>query len=457
MIRTGWTRPKSGKKEPKGSLAFGVIDQKGSLFRDFGHSENRLVRYIGLCAYKSMTIKSCYEVAKKKLLTEPGICEPNRALFTRFFEYLEYKLKRLNRLAELDEASYKTLSYYIYRLRTVNRWFENKPWVDLTKEDIKEVYDGVEDGKIRTKSGKIYRGTEAYFRRVMRGKPFDLAGKRELARSVMEFYQPRSQGDVRFIREPTFRQIIGVVRKPEHKLLLWLAWDIGENGHSLLQLRKRDFSRQVNRETGQAEYVINLQPEILKRSRTPRAEVTNYAETVELLDFLLGQMTDDQLLFSFGHRMAAKALDRAVRLTAATCIPGGQKVTLKDLRSSMACDLLSKGWTTDEVNYRLGHKPSSREIDKYVSWLALDQRRPKKRMFDSNLNDIQNELEESKRREKLTADRLRRQQEEMDLLKEQLAGISEMVKKTTNYTVGVSKVHENIKQRLALKEVSEIS
>ncbi len=364
-----------------------------------------------------MTFKHRYEVAKKNLLFEPDICEANRALFARFFEYLEYKLKRLNRLAELDEASYKTLSYYIYRLRTVNRWFANKPWIELTKEDIKEVYDGVEDGKIRTRGGKIYRGTEAFFRRIMRGKPFELAGKRELARSVMEFYQPRSGTEVRFIREETFRQIVGVVNKLEHKAMLWLAWDLGENGHSLLQLRKRDFSRQVNRETGQAEYVVNLRREILKRSRTPRAEVTNYVETVELLDLIVAQRTDDQCLFPFGHRMAAKVLKRGVRITGATCIPGGQKVTLKDLRSSMACDLLSKGWTTDEVNYRLGHKPSSREIDKYVSWLALDQQRPKKRMFDSSLEDVQNELEEAKRREKLTAERLKRQSEESSLLR----------------------------------------
>ncbi len=368
-----------------------------------------------------MTFKNQYEVAKKKLLTEPGICKQNQVIFARFFEYLEYKLKRLNRLAELDEASHKTLSFYISRLRTVNRWFENKPWVDLTKENIKEVYDGVEDGKIRTKNDKIYRGTEAYFRRIMRGKPFELAGKRELARSVMEFYQPRTQGDVRFIREETFREIMGVVNKTEHKVLLWLAWDIGENGHSLLQLRKRDFSRQVNRETGQAEYTVNLRREILKRSRTPRAETTNYSETVQLLDAIFAQMTDDQLLFGFGHRMAAKALERAVRITNATCLPAGQKVTLKDLRSSMACDLLRKGWTTDEVNYRLGHKPSSREIDKYVSWLALDQRKPKKRMFDSSLEVVQNELEEAKRREKLTADRLKRLQEDNEQMQGDVA------------------------------------
>ena len=161
-----------------------------------------------------MTFKQRFPKAKKRLLEDPTICPPIRAIFARFFEYLEYKLKRINGLPELDESSFETVSYYISRPRTVNRWFDNKPWEQLTKEDIKRVYDAVEDGNIRTPSGYPYQGTEAYFRRVMRGKPFALAGKRELAVAVMEFYQPRTSSEVRFIREATFRQIVEMVIKP---------------------------------------------------------------------------------------------------------------------------------------------------------------------------------------------------------------------------------------------------
>ena len=164
-----------------------------------------------------MTHKQRYANAKKRLLQEPTICDKNRALFARFFEYLEYKLKRMNGLAELDESACKTLYYYVYRLRTVNRWFNNKAWEDLTKEDIKEVYDGVEDGRIQTQQGRPYRGTEAFFRRIMRGKPFALAGKRDLAVAVMEFYCPRPSSEVRFITEQAFRQLVEVMIKPEHK------------------------------------------------------------------------------------------------------------------------------------------------------------------------------------------------------------------------------------------------
>ncbi len=367
-----------------------------------------------------MTHKTQYKNAKEKLLKDPAICERNRRIFERFFEYQEYKLKRMNRLIALDESTYKTLCYYVYRLRTVDLWFEHKAWEDLTRDDIKWVYDAVEDGRIRTSNGRPFRGTEAFFRRIMRGKPFALAGKKELAVSVMEFYSPKEKNEVRFIPEVAFRQLVEVMIKPEHKAFFWLAWDIGENGYSLLQLRKRDFVRQVDRETNEPEYSVNLLLEILKRSRTPRSLVTNYQDTVRILDVVLRNLGDDDLVFAFGTRMATKALDRAVWITGVRCSPGGQKVSLKDLRSSMACDLLNKGWTTDEVNYRLGHRPSSREIDKYVTWLALDQQRPKRRVFDSNLNQIQSELEETKRRDRINAERVERQQEENAMLRDEL-------------------------------------
>lgn len=367
-----------------------------------------------------MTYQQRYHETKKRLLQDPEIPEQNRGLFARFFEFQEYKLKRMNGLAALDEAAFKTLCYYVYRLRTVDRWFEHKPWKDLTEADIKRVYDAVEDGRIKTKSGKPYRGTEAFFRRIMLGKPFALAGKRELAVAVMEFYSPKAGSDVRFISEESFRRLIDVVMNPAHRAFFWLAWDIGENGYSLLQLRRQDFTRQTNRETSEPEYVVNLRRGILKRSRTPRALATNYPDTVRILDAVLTDLPDDALVFSFGTRMATKALERAIRITGVQCMPSGQKVTLKALRSSMACDLLNKGWTTDEVNYRLGHRPSSREIDKYVTWLALDQRRPKKRVFDSSLAQVQSELESAKRRERLDGERFVRQAEENTRLRAEL-------------------------------------
>jgi DNA polymerase III delta prime subunit len=98
-------------------------------------------------------------------------------------------------------------------------------------------------------------------------------------------------------------------------------------------------------------------------------------------------------------------------------MPGGQKVTWKDLRSSMACDLLKKGWSRDEVNARLGHKPSSRIIDRYINFLALDRNKPKKKVFESNLKKIEEELATSIEFGKLQGQRIQKQEEKLSSIK----------------------------------------
>ncbi len=94
------------------------------------------------------------------------------------------------------------------------------------------------------------------------------------------------------------------------------------------------------------------------------------------------------------------------------------------------------------MNYRLGHKPSSREIDKYVSWLALDQHRPKKRVFEGNVAELQRKLDEAGQHEKLTAERLRRQDATNESLQEgldQLRGDLQDLKKMLTSALGLAR------------------
>ena len=128
---------------------------------------------------------------------------------------------------------------------------------------------------------------------------------------------------------------------------------------------------------------------------------------------VLPSLKSDELLFNFEHRQALKFLDRAVGLTEARCLPKGQKVCWKDLRSSMACHLLKKGWSTDEIRARLGHAPSSKILDKYVNYLAIDRHAQKKKIHDSDIARFKHELEESKEREKLLGFRIMKLQEEL--------------------------------------------
>jgi len=135
---------------------------------------------------------------KKRFLTDFSVCKENLELFGLFFSKEEVKLKRMNGLMELDKGSYSTLSNYVGRFRTVNKWFENKPWVDLTSSDIEKVYNDLEDGKILNKYGKPYKDTESFYNKVMRSKPFKLAGKDDMVREVMEFHHKKKNTEVRF-------------------------------------------------------------------------------------------------------------------------------------------------------------------------------------------------------------------------------------------------------------------
>ncbi len=303
--------------------------------------------------------RESYEKAKAGFLSDQNTCKQNRNLWGRFFEWEERKLKRTNNLSRLDDATYKTLSQYVGKIKNVNKWFNSKAWEDLTKDEIQKVYDDLEDGVIRNRFGKPYADRKSYYTKIFKAKPFKMAGKAEIVEEVFEFFRPTEKSDVNFIGYDDFKKLATATNTLSQKLLLWLAWDVGENIMSLLQLRKRDFRRQISPETGEPEYLVDLRKEILKRSRTPRVEITLYIETVELLDIALQNMESDDLLFSFGQRQAGKFMSQCVNTTNVKCIPSGKGPTFKDMRSSMCCHLLKEGWRIEEVNSRLGHSPNN--------------------------------------------------------------------------------------------------
>lgn len=361
-----------------------------------------------------MELKENYGRLKAELM---GSSKANKHLFKEFFDYEERKLKLKNEIQELDDSCYLTLISHIQRFKNAEKWFKYKPWKDLTEQDIKKVYEDLNDGTIKNARGKRFEDRSSYYNKCFKSKPFEMAGKLELAKKVIEFSKNKKT-EVRFFEEEVFRAMVNVAIKPVHKLLMWAAWDLGENINSLLKLTKGNWTRKLNPDTNEPEYLINLQRNILKRSRTARGEITNFKETVEWADIVLKDLKDNDLIFPFGYSQAKKILTRAVKLTGAKCIPNGEKVTWKDYRSSMACYLLNHDWSGEEINCRLGHLPSSRELDKYINHLSLKRHKPKKKLYDSNLTKIQEELEKSKQREKLYNTRLEGLQKDMEELKE---------------------------------------
>ncbi len=260
----------------------------------------------------------------------------------------------------------------------------------------------------------------SYYNKIFKSKPFRIVGKSEFAKDVIEFSAEQKK-EVRFVTEETFRTLVSVVAKPQHLLLVWLAWDIGENIDALLKLTKNDFLRQTNRYTKEPEYLVNLPKTKIKRSRQSRSEPTNHAETVRHADIVLRDLGRDDRVFPFGYRQALKVLHAAVRKTGATSMPNHEPVRWKDLRSGMACHLLKLGWTTDEVNARLGHTPRSAALDAYINFLAIDREKPKQRVFDTSLEELQHQLTEAKQQAGLAGERLERQEQQQHAMQAEIA------------------------------------
>ncbi|MBM3435749.1 MAG: site-specific integrase [Bacteroidetes bacterium] len=406
-----------------------------------------------------MGLKKAYENAKANLLSDENICRENRDIFREFLVWEERKLKRTNNLAELDNATYKTVSYYIRRFRNVNKWFCNKPWINLTKEDIQKVYDDLEDGVIKNRFGKRYSDRKSYYIKIFKSKPFKLAGKAELAKEIFEFYRPKENLEVNFIEFDDFVKLTAPTKTTLQKLLLWLAWDIGENVGSLLQLRKSDFRRQINPQTNEPEYLIDLRKEILKRSRRARVEITNYTETAELLDIVLPDMRENDSVFNFGHRQSLKFIAHCANVTKIKCTPTGKNPTFKDLRSSMCCHLLKIGWRIEEVNSRLGHSPASLAmVTRYANYLALDRHTPKAKVSDNNIQTMKDNLDHYRQREKLQAFRVEEQQKRIELLEKDRQNtnelVTELIKKIADLQVSLKyKVQEGLKTPMEIVPV----
>ncbi|MBA7679522.1 hypothetical protein ES703_87819 [subsurface metagenome] len=365
--------------------------------------------------------KEQYQEKKKEILSDKSINSYNRNLFKNFFEWEEEKLKRTNGLTKLDTANYKTLKDYPRKLRNVNKWFKNKPWNTLTIEEIKKVYNDLEDGKIKNGKGKPITDKRSYYIKIFKAKPFKLAGLNGKVEEALEFFTDNNQPEVEFIRKDTFENMISVLSRPHHLALFWLAWDIGENINSLLQLKKKHFKRQINEDTKEQEYVIYLPKDILKRARQTRTEPTIYLETVKVLDVIFDRgkeiqerdkktkhflkktyapYKDDDLVFSFEYRQALKLFDVAVRKVNAKCEPTGRKPSWTHLRKGMACQLWMDGWSVEDINVRLGHSPMSQQLSRYLNYLKTKRKRVIKERYQSNISELKEDIEERKQTEK---------------------------------------------------------
>lgn len=433
-----------------------------------------------------MGFKERYEKGKEELLTDNSICKENRDLFSKFFDYQEIKLRRMNGLAKVDEASYKTLYTYVYRFRIVNGWFDNTPLPKITKKQFDKVFNNLCDGKIKNSNGKPIKDIDSYVYKIFKSKLFKLAGLTNIVEESLEFYKSNHKTVANFIEEKNMMMIIEHISKPKMKTLITLAFDIGENVSSLLLLKKKDFRREFNPVTKEYEYHIHLRKDNLKRSRLERTEITRLQKSVELLDFMLKDLDNEEYIFTrednmvrsdgvvvkdipLSLRSAEIFFERVVEKLGIKTIPKGERPKLKDIRSSMACDCLKKDWTREEINSRLGHSINSRVLEPYVNFLALDKQKPKVREYKENIQGLNEKMVEQKNVNSILDKKVKEQENEIDKLKEEYKKVSfekedmnkkidmlmkfyetyqeEMDNLADNPNLKVSELYENIQKR----------
>ena len=370
-----------------------------------------------------MTLKEQYENRKKKTLSDKTICLENRNWMKKVLEYQETKGKRSNGLPSLDNSCYKTLLLYIHYLTTTNKFFKNKPIKrgSITEQDFKQVYEGLEEGKegFTKSNGKIYEDKTSFYNKIFKSKPFEMVGLDKMAKKIIQ-YNVKKDKDVRFIQEfnESLKELVQRAISQPHKVLIQILGDYGENIFTILQNKKKDFERVIDKETGEVNYLLNLHKGILKRSRTPRREYNIFPETRIMLDKYLEGLKPEDKLFNFGLRQSEIMFKRAVEKSGVK-LQNGETPTLKDLRSSLACYLLNKNWTTDEIRGRLGHKPSSKVLDCYVSYLALDKNKTRKKIQQGTIEELKTELETYKEKSKRDSEKIEDNQKQMKEIQKQ--------------------------------------
>lgn len=321
-----------------------------------------------------------------------------------------------------------TLNKDIGYLKNILYWFNDRSLQEITKEDIKQVYEGLEKGTLRTLYGKQLTPASRndYYKKMFKGGLFRYLGKDDLAREVI-LRRFNQEQDVRFFDYNTFLKIVEHTRLTTHRLAFWLAYDIGMEGKALLQLRKADFSLHEDEELGWF-YRVHIPNEISKKSRARRDVDVFFNRTNELLKPHLEQLGSNDLLFNFGLRNLEKALSTIVKKHDLRTFSTGELISLKDFRSSVATYFLQEFYPTGFIKKRLGHSPSSPVIDRYASYLGLDERKQRKRAAQIDLKNYQEQY--NKLQEETRALRAQNQQleEELQSMKEQQEKIINAIK-----------------------------
>ncbi|MCB9361896.1 site-specific integrase [Candidatus Woesearchaeota archaeon] len=314
------------------------------------------------------------ETAKKSLSKREDILPSNLKLFTDWLAIKEDELFRRKGGDEEAKIRYtKTLMKYVTLLKLTNRLFKNKDLRKITEDDIRKVFVGLEKDKLKNAQGKpLGAGTKTdLYNKIFKSGFFEYIGKKELACKLV-IIEKDGESEVEFFELEELLRMVEYTTGVRNKLFLFFLFDTGFRIGEALQITKKDCVKRHNVVSDRDEYRIR----VLKQAS--KSKVTHYAttvlpQTVEFLNVYLKDLKNGELLFPFGHTNARMLIHRVTTKAKVVAQPEKKAIKLHTFRKSCATHLLKKGYSIDFVKARLGHKPSSTVIDRYVSYLGLDE------------------------------------------------------------------------------------
>ena len=194
----------------------------------------------------------------------------------------------------------------------------------------------------------------------------------------------------------------GFLTKNVQLLSFDLCLRIGET----MNLMKSDFEKRYNENTKQHYYKIRIRKDITK-SKKERRISTLMKESTNLLDRYLKSLKKDEILFPDSYENYRKMIQRISVKNEVKCQPDNNPVTPHVLRKSGATYWLRRGFSIDQIKARLGHKPSSRVIDAYVSYLGLDEEQSVEEIQTGDINEMTKKYNESQEQKIVQDERLK--------------------------------------------------
>lgn len=343
----------------------------------------------------------------------------NRDLVVKWIEKRKTELENINGYdKEVQPRYYKTLYKELSTyMPNILLWFNDTDFQDITKEDIASVYKGLEEGTLETIKGKknlSYKTRKDFYGRVFKGGFFNFIGKDNLAKEVIK-RRFTEASEVKFFDLDTLRVIADNAATGSQRLAYWVLFDTGIEVMALCQLKKNNFEWIQDKDEGY--YILHVPKEISKKLRKQRDIYIHFNETNQLLKTQMEPLKDDERLFNFKPPALYHALKLVVDKFNLKTKPESKSITIKDFRSSMATYFLQQNWTSDEVKARLGHSPSSTEIDRYVNYLGINQRKQREKGKEISLKEVNERYQELEEKFRHLLELNRKQELEIEAFK----------------------------------------